>query len=70
MEAQRGKILIIYTFSGIISEKMPLRGKEEQRYCELNPESAEFVNEDSIIACGDGKTGCCISGGGGYVTLN
>lgn len=31
MEAVRGKILIIFAFSGIISEKMLLKGKEEQR---------------------------------------
>lgn len=50
MKAQRENILIIYTFSGIISEEMLLKGKKEQRNCELNPESAESVNEDSIIS--------------------
>jgi len=44
MKAQRENILIIYTFSGIISEEMLLKGKKEQRNCELNPESAESVN--------------------------
>lgn len=27
-----------------------MKGKEEQRNCELNTESAESVNEDSIIS--------------------